>query len=829
MDRVSLSSTSAAGAAGTTGSTGSATSPPTVGGAAATAGRSASRARSLADDLRARSDDDLARLLTLRPDLTRPAPGDLTSLAARCVTRASLTRALDDLDTGRLQVLEVAAVLGDADGVAPVARLLGAPSERVAPLLDELWRRALLWRSGRVWHVPRPVAEALGPYVAGLASPSLGPIAEPDRGIEDLSAHERAILDRLTWGPPVGRLPDTGAAAAAGRGLLAAGWLVAGPGDEVLLPREHALRLRGGHVHRRLELSAPPWTGREAPAPLVDAAAGAQAVHVLGLVDELVAAWGEQPPRVLRAGGLAVRDLKTLAARIDAPLDLAAFVVETARDAGLIADDGGFDPTWTPTHDYDDWVRQPAADRWTALVRAWLASTRAPHRIGTRPPAPASGPVNALSEGASWPRLRSLRAEVLAELTDVPPGRAVTRDELAARLRWRHPLRPEAMTAEAVEATAQAAEWLGVTGRGALPEAVLALLATLRAVPAGAGTGPGTGPATDATDPATDVEAPAVAGGVAALLPAPVEHLVLQADLTAVVPGPVGTGLGRLLRLCADRESRGGASVYRFSAAGVRRGLDAGWSAQGLLDALAQASSTPVPQPLAYLVGDVARRHGTVRVGAVGAYLRCDDPAALDVLLARRELDGARLRKLAPTVAVSPLAPMALVETLRAAGGAPVLEGPDGLVVAGGPEPQRTRRRDLLPAPPVPPDADGVRALVAALRTGQQHRDRHEAAGQADADGPPVPAADPAVVLGLVREAIARRGGVWIGLADATGLTRRVLLHPSRIEGGRVHGYLDRESAGGSRAGGRTPRSGDGHDREQTLSLHRITGAVLAQ
>lgn len=70
---------------------------------------------------------------------------------------------------------------------------------------------------------------------------------------------------------------------------------------------------------------------------------------------------------------------------------------------------------------------------------------------------------------------------------------------------------------------------------------------------------------------------------------------------------------------------------------------------------------------------------------------------------------------------------------------------------------------------------------------------------------------------------------MWIGLADATGLTRRVLLHPSRIEGGRVHGYLDRESAGGSRAGGRTPRSGDGHDREQTLSLHRITGAVLAQ
>lgn len=770
--------------------------------------------------MRARSDDDLSRLLVLRPDLTRPAPGDLTSLAARCVTRASLTRALDDLDTGRLQVLEAAAALGSADGIAPVARLLGTSPERIAPLVEELWRRALVWRSGRVVHVPRPVAEALGPYVAGLASPSLGSIAEPARGLEELSAHERAILDRLTWGPPVGQLAETGAAAAAGRALLAAGWLVAGPGDEVLLPREHALRLRGGHVHRRRQLSAPPWTGREAPSALVDAAAGAQAVHLLGLFDELVAAWGEQPPRVLRAGGLAVRDLKALAERLDSPLDLAAFVVETARDAGLIADDGGFDPVWSPTHDYDDWARQSGADRWTAVVRAWLGSTRAPHRVGSRPPAPASGPVNALSEGASWPRLRSLRAEVLAELADVPPGQSVTTDQLAARLRWRHPLRPDAMTDEVVMATTQAAEWLGVTGRGALPPAVRALLAAWGL--------PGTAP--DAAGaPADESDESDASAAIAALLPAPVERLVLQADLTAVVPGPVGPGLGRLLRLCADRESRGGASVYRFSASSVRRALDAGRSAQDLLDALAQASSTPVPQPLAYLVGDVARRHGTVRVGAVGAYLRCDDPAALDVLLARRELAGARLRKLAPTVAVSPLAPMALVETLRAVGGAPVLEGPDGLVVAGAPEPRRTRRRDLMPALPVAPGADVARALVAALRAGQEDRDRQEAAGQADADLPPVPAADPAVVLGLVREAMARRGGVWIGLADSTGRTRRVLLHPTRVEGGRVHGYLDEEPVRGSRPRGRTTRSGDRQGGEQSLSLHRITGAVLAQ
>ena len=47
-------------------------------------------------------------------------------------------------------------------------------------------------------------------------------------------------------------------------------------------------------------------------------------------------------------------------------------------------------------------------------------------------------------------------------------------------------------------------------------------------------------------------------------------------------------------------------------------------------------SRTPVPQPLTYLIDDVARRHGLLRVGAAGTYLRCDDPAVLDELMAGR-------------------------------------------------------------------------------------------------------------------------------------------------------------------------------------------------
>src|SRR6478752_3689339 len=65
----------------------------------------ATPSRSLADDIRGRSDAELIDLVLARPDLARPAPADLTSLAARAGTRASVQRAVEALDRGHLQVL----------------------------------------------------------------------------------------------------------------------------------------------------------------------------------------------------------------------------------------------------------------------------------------------------------------------------------------------------------------------------------------------------------------------------------------------------------------------------------------------------------------------------------------------------------------------------------------------------------------------------------------------------------------------------------------------------------------------------------------------------
>ena len=57
-------------------------------------------------------------------------------------------------------------------------------------------------------------------------------------------------------------------------------------------------------------------------------------------------------------------------------------------------------------------------------------------------------------------------------------------------------------------------------------------------------------------------------------LPAPVDHFLLQADLTVVVPGPPARDLAVELAAVADRESAGAASVFRVTEATVRRALE---------------------------------------------------------------------------------------------------------------------------------------------------------------------------------------------------------------------------------------------------------------
>ncbi|GCB92962.1 hypothetical protein SALB_05738 [Streptomyces noursei] len=351
-----------------------------------------------------------------------------------------------------------------------------------------------------------------------------------------------------------------------------------------------------------------------------------------------------------------------------------------------------------------------------------------------------------------------------------------------------------------------------MTGRGALATHGRTLLGT---APAAAEAAPAPEAGTAAT-PLTPAEATTTAARAAVLLapllPEPLDHVLLQADLTAVAPGPLHRPLAEALGVLADVESKGGATVYRFTPASVRRALDSGRSAADLQEFLTTHSRTPVPQPLAYLVDDVARKHGQLRVGAATAYVRCDDDALLAEILADRRAAALRLRRLAPTVLAAQCAPEHLLDGLRAMGYAPAAESAAGDVLVARADSYRTPPR-TAPAPvpdgPPPPDRTLLEAAVRAIRAGDlaATAERKPAAAPT---GTPAPGALPrttsAETLATMQAAVLTSSPVWIGYVNADGAASQRVIAPVRVEGGYVTAY-DHTS-----------------DEVRTYPLHRITG-----
>ena len=251
------------------------------------------------------------------------------------------------------------------------------------------------------------------------------------------------------------------------------------------------------------------------------------------------------------------------------------------------------------------------------------------------------------------------------------------------------------------------------------------------------------------------------------------------------------------MHLVSDVESRGGATVHRFSEVSVRRALDLGWTADRLLSELAAASRTGVPQPLDYLVRDVARRHGQARVGACAAYLRSDDPALLDRVERDRALGMLQWRRIAPTVLITPVPAPTVLDLLREEQYGPVVEGGDGGLELAAASARRTTARPSAPVHVSTVDADVARQVVALMRRGEGAR-----SSGLDEAGTHT---DPLVVSSVLREAAVSGDAVWIGYADEVGGVSTHLVRPVAVEAGRVRAAV-----------------GDG-DVTRTFLLHRVT------
>ncbi|MFK0231732.1 helicase-associated domain-containing protein [Streptomyces vinaceus] len=564
--------------------------------------------------------------------------------------------------------------------------------------------------------------------------------------VADAPGRALELLDHLVPGPPllrthcfVGRYGsqyaapdakyvfreggsgDEGTDWLAGRGLLIPSGLDLGE-----LPYEAARALRDEGVAPSPRLEPEPFTattplrsGREGEAAAAAAAAAWRAELVLR-------ALAAEPVAIRKAGGIAVRDTRRLARAAGANEADTRLWLDLAVNAGLAApqdDEPAPAPPGRrnskspkapkpaarllPSDHYDAWAAAPAAGKLLPLLAAWAVVPA----VLSHWPDPDETPVALISpqdEDAV-----TLRTGVLRALATLPDGHGLTANargytELLSQAAWFQPALRAHLAADAtgeltgldgvldrMAATLAEAALLGVVAHGALTPVGRSLC---RLLEAGAAHHYPAVPGAD-TDPSArgseglgeDLSLrPTLAKAVTTLreelyaaLPGPSETARFQSDLTATVTGVPAPALADLLSAVGDIESEGHAVVWRITATSIRRALDAGWSADELLDRLTAASErdTPLPQPLAYTIKDTARTHGQLRVVRSACCIRSDDTTLIAEVAQARGLAKLRLRRIAPTVLISTAPPVETLSALRAAGYAPTQEAETGTTV----------------------------------------------------------------------------------------------------------------------------------------------------
>ena len=177
------------------------------------------------------------------------------------------------------------------------------------------------------------------------------------------------------------------------------------------------------------------------------------------------------------------------------------------------------------------------------------------------------------------------------------------------------------------------------------------------------------------------------------LFPETVDRIVIQADLTAVAPGPLAYARGP-----------GPAAARRSGIARWRRRLPVqrGVAAPGLRCRLVRRRRSPLARraPLHRRTAAAGstwsttcqRQHGSIRVGPAGVYVRVADEAQVAALLTHPDAARFGLREIAPGSWSPPSRTVELVGLLHRIGTDPAVEDASGTIVSA-PAAQRVSRQ----------------------------------------------------------------------------------------------------------------------------------------
>ncbi len=448
---------------------------------------------------------------------------------------------------------------------------------------------------------------------------------------------------------------------------LAEHGLIVPSGPEVVeLPEEVRVAVA---EDTRLPLSVQPAAVATVPVDGARVLAESQAAVVAAMrrLTRLMEAFDAAPVVLRKTGGMAVRETRRLARLLEVDEVELRFWIDLLAAAGLLAVVEKATPAVCPTAAYDSWLAATPEQRLAVIVRAWLGVDR----VLTMWEGPGETPVPLYV--IPQPHVAGLRRATLAALADVPEGAGCVVARQAARTRQ--------MTDEEalrLQTLSTAASWHAPAPFAAIEHAPIHTLYTLYEaellglVALGAASPAGRAVASDVDD---------LAAALTEMFPAVSAKARFQADLTAVAAGTPTAELASLLDLIGDRESEGHAVVWRLSTATVRRGLDTGRDVSDLLAQLGTVAEGGLPQPVEYMIKDVARAHGKMRVVRSACCIRSDDDVLLAEMAGAKALARLGLRRIAPTVLISIRPPAETLATLRAAGYSPVLEAETGTTV----------------------------------------------------------------------------------------------------------------------------------------------------
>ena len=716
--------------------------------------------RSYADYLRSLDDAALIALFESRSDLTSPVPSDIASLSVRASSIPSLVRAVDSLNKWQLQVLEAAAVLSEPFSEK---ELLQHTDKSAKFALAALVDRALIYLGHDGFRIPNNVRDVLGNEIAGLGTPALKKLKL--KLLEEAPAASKKVLDAMVWGPPRGAVADVKKPNPGLKWLLDEGLVSPVNQQTVVLHREVALHLRGNKVHRELFTTQPELTGRKVDAKSLQLAAIANVTTFLRWIEEVLNFWGQEPPLALKAGGVGVRDLRDLSQHLGVTADCTSFIIEVAYISGLLTIDP--DDRILPTHQFDIWLSQPASIKWENLVSAWLITSR----LSGLDAAP-MGPELDRSTAAT------IRKQVLTLLQE-NEGLAPAEVSLIAATQWSLPYRRTGgIPADYIHWISREAEWLGVTGQSALsPYGQLFLAGEELSV-------------------------------IDSDLPQTVDHILIQGDNTAIAPGPLEHEVSQELDLIADIESRGAATVFRFTESSLRRGLDHGRTGEEILAFLKKTSKTPVPQPLEYLIGDISKKHGKLRVGNTASFIRCEDTALITQIIKDKKVEALGLRRIAPEVMICTHDAVDAMNALRAAGYLPAGEDSQGLLLSG----PRIQRAQTKGRPPrivgefEQPSEDLLKIAVRTIRTGEKSSAKQSTLRDISQEAlGALPRTTANETLELLTKYLREypSKSLSIGYADNNGLVSHRIIDPLKISAGSL---MARDHATGEVLTFRIPR-----------------------